>query len=355
MAFWKCSFCSFMYDEWYGDSRNGVPAGFPLSELAGSLCSRCGMQGTRHERQTGPLYTGLEAEYYDQFAGKAGIAFYRDWLQKSETTPTVLELGVGTARIATEIAQKCGTVCGIDWSPDMLKVAKTKHSRLFKENPERLELIEADVMRFDSGASFSHIICPEGFLQHYTLLDEQVALLQQIRRNLSVGGWIAIDLIIPPAGAEWKTSRRKRLPQGRVVYQQVDGRTSLSRQLFHCSVTYEMFADGQEQARYRVEREYALMTPKELGLLLSAEGFVVTQAFENYGLSKPWATALLPRIQPFPVNFGPAETLEEVLGTKDVLPYRENVWVNGGYPFDTGTDQPTVDSASRFTLIAKAR
>lgn len=69
-----------MYDEWFEDCRNGVPPGVPITDLAGTLCSRCGMQGVRHEKQTNPKYTGLEAEYYDQFAGKAGIAFYREWI-----------------------------------------------------------------------------------------------------------------------------------------------------------------------------------------------------------------------------------------------------------------------------------
>ncbi|ASS77087.1 hypothetical protein CIG75_02555 [Tumebacillus algifaecis] len=355
MAFWKCGFCSFMYDEWYGDSRNGIPAGTPLSELAGGLCSRCGMQGGRHERQASLLYTGMEAEYYDQFVGKAGIAFYRDWIQEWDTTPTVLELGVGTARIAAEIAQTGATVCGVDWSPDMLKVAATKRDRLFKDNPERLELIEADAMHFDTEPNFSHIICPDGFLQHYTMLDEHVALLQQMRRNLRKGGWVAIDLLIPPAGAEWNTSRRKRLPNGKIVYQQVSGSTSLAQQLFHCSVTYESFVEGREQVRYRAEREYALMTPKELGLLLAAEGFAVTATYEKYGCSQPWATALLPEAQPLPIDLGLEETLEGVLGTRKVKQYREDVWMNGGYPFDTGRDQPSADRGSRFTLLAKVR
>ncbi|WP_232696045.1 class I SAM-dependent methyltransferase [Brevibacillus daliensis] len=356
MTFWKCSFCNFMYDDWYGDSRNGVPAGISLPEIAGSLCSRCGMQGARHKKQASPFYTGMEAEYYDQFAGKAGIAFYRNWLLEQEMSPVVLELGVGTGRIATEVAEKAGAVCGVDWSPDMLKVAKTKRDRIFRGKTERLELLESDVMDFDSGKSFSHIICSDGLFQHFTHIEDQIALLQRIRSNLQEGGSVAIDLMLPPAGEEWKTARRKRLPNGKVVYQQVAGETSLRRQLFHFSVTYEAFIDGVEQTRYRIEREYSLLTPKELGLLLSMEGFKVTHTYENYGLSKPWRTALLTEVQPMLAPLHPDETLDEVLGVrKDNLlrPYQEDVWVNGGYPFDTEGVQANANHASRFTLIAK--
>ncbi|MFM1652477.1 methyltransferase domain-containing protein [Brevibacillus sp. B_LB10_24] len=358
MAYSKCSFCHFMYDEWFGDTRNGVPAGTPLAELAGSVCTRCGMQGRRHERQGTPLYAGLEAEYYDQFAGKGGIAFYRNWLLACTESPAVLELGVGTGRIAVEIAEKAGTVCGVDWSPAMLKVANAKRERIFKQNPERLELVEADVMAFQPGAMFSHVLCTDGLFQHYSLVEEQIALLQRIRENLRPGGWLAVDLLLPPEGGAWTERRCKRLPNGKMVYKQVEGETSLRRQLFHCTITFEAFVDGLQQARYRVEREYALMTPRELGHLLAAEGFAVVGMYENYGLSKPWRTASLPQTEPAFARLEPEETLADrsEAGEADgLLSYRQDMWLEGGYPLDGMMSRPPVQAGSKFTLISKSR
>ncbi|WP_407946502.1 rubredoxin [Paenibacillus alkaliterrae] len=30
----QCTFCQYSYEEWYGDSRNGVPSGTAITELA---------------------------------------------------------------------------------------------------------------------------------------------------------------------------------------------------------------------------------------------------------------------------------------------------------------------------------
>ncbi|NEW05920.1 methyltransferase domain-containing protein [Paenibacillus sp. SYP-B3998] len=356
MALTKCSFCSYTYDEWFGDSRNGVPAGTPLSVLAGTVCSRCGLQGVRHERQPSPKYAGQEAEYYDQFTGKAGISFYSDWLKEASQAPTVLELGVGTGRIAIEIAGHSAQVCGVDWSRDMLKIAEAKKERILKDHPGRFELIEADVMDFDARNAFSHILCPDGMFQHYTMMADHVALLQRIRHNLQEGGWLAVDLLLPPDQAYWQMTQHKKILNNKMVYKKVEGETSLSRQLFRCSVSFETYTDGTEQSRYRVEREYALMTPKELALLLAAEGFQIVKTYENYGLSTPWQTALLPdMISPDQV-LGPTETLEELLEAGELeraVPYRKEAWMNGGYPLDGAMAGPPAHRSVRMTILAR--
>ncbi|MBU5673137.1 methyltransferase domain-containing protein [Paenibacillus brevis] len=355
MSFTRCSYCGYMYDEWNGDSRNGVPAGISMTALAGTVCSRCGIQGLRHERQPGPKYEEAEAQYYDQFAGKAGISFYRSWLDKSPQPARVLELGVGTGRLAAELAVLTERYVGMDWSPQMLKIAETKRKRIFKNEAEqRLRLVEQNALDFHAQETFTHVLCPDGFLQHFTLMEEHIALLSTLYDYLDHGGWIAVDVHLPPGGAGWKTRQRKQLQLNKWVSQIVEGETSLSRQLFRCTIDYETYLEGTMSSRYRIEREFALFTPKEIALLLASTGFEVTRAVWNFGLSEPWSTALPSGIKQTAASLGATEAIEEALAAgKSIQLYRQDIWGNGGYPFAGAMTAESSGAPATVTLIAQ--
>ncbi|MED4570853.1 methyltransferase domain-containing protein [Brevibacillus agri] len=329
MSVYSCQVCKFRYDEWLGDTKNGVPPGVPFSHLAGSVCTTCGMQGEgRHVRLPEAKFAGLEATYYDQFAGKAGIAFYRNWLlQEAEQAPvSVLELGVGTGRIAIELA-RCGlSVCGVDHSPDMLEIATKKKRRMLKDNEELLELIEQNVQELQLASRFTHVLLPEGIFQQATCREEQRQLLSVVARHLTEGGTVAIDLLLPPVNRKWSLMQRKFVFPDRMVYQKVEGETLIAEQKFRYTLTYETFVEQVEQPRYRVERELALLLPGELELLLESSGYNVVQSREN---------VVCHRSQP------PEQTEE----------YELDRWQHGGYPFAELPGAP--GAATRWTIIAK--
>ncbi|MFB6363482.1 methyltransferase domain-containing protein [Paenibacillus elgii] len=359
----ECSICHYIYDEWFGDCRNGVPAGVGIGALAGTVCSRCGMQGVRHEPRANAPYAGLEAELYDQFAGKAGIVFARDWIMGTAAgfsePPSVLELGAGTGRIAVELAQHGIRVCGVDRSPDMLKLAETKRNRVLKNRADTLKLVEQDMLELELAETFTHVLCSEGIIQHVTRMGEHRTVLGNIRNHLVPQGLLAVELLLPPAQASWKTVQRKVLPKGKIVYKHVEGETSLRRQIYRLTVTYETFVLGLEQPRYRVERELALMTPKELVLLLESEGFEVVGLVENEGGSKPWSTVLPSGLARVVSDLKPDETLETLesegrLGAT-TLPYRPEAWRAGSFPVGTDAGMNAHAAAASFTILAKKR
>lgn len=359
----ECSFCHYIYDEWFGDCRNGVPAGLAIGALAGTVCSRCGLQGVRHEPRANAPYAGLEAELYDQFAGKAGIVFARDWIVGTAAgfsgPPNVLELGAGTGRIAVELAQHGIRVCGVDRSPDMLKLAEAKRQRVLKDRADTLKLVEQDMLELELAETFTHVLCPEGIIQHVTRTSEHRAVLGNIRKHLVTQGLLAVELLLPPAQASWKTVQRKVLPKDKIVYKHVEGETSLRRQTYRLTATYETFVQGLEQPRYRVERELALMTPKELVLLLESEGFEVVGLAENEGGSKPWSTVLPSGLERIVSDLRPDETLESLesegrLGTA-TLPYTPEAWRAGSFPVGTDVGMTAHAAAASFTILAKKR
>ncbi|KKX55917.1 methyltransferase domain-containing protein [Brevibacillus borstelensis] len=345
MSVYSCKVCGFRYDEWLGDSKNGVPPGIPFQRLTGSVCSTCGLSGGRHERLPSPPYKGLEAAYYDQFAGKAGILFYRGWIQAFDLQPAVLELGVGTGRIALELARQGISVCGIDNSPDMLGLAEKKKRRLGKGREHLLELMEQEALHLQLDRTFTHVLLTEGFLQHFTLRSEQRRLLQLIKEHLTEDGLVAIDLLLPPAGENWQTEQRKWVFPDKMVYQQVRGETSYARQRFRYSLAYATFIDSVEQPRYRVDREMALMLPGELVLLLESEQLEVTAMHENY-------------IIDYPAGYIHSVEGLSLVHTVPSSPARGDYdlekWTEGGYPF-AGLNGRTNADVSRMTLFARKK
>ncbi|MFS0554577.1 methyltransferase domain-containing protein [Brevibacillus sp. 179-C9.3 HS] len=330
MTVYSCRICKFRYDEWLGDTKNGVPPGVPFPHLAGSVCTDCGLdEEGRHLPLPETKYGHLEATYYDQFAGKASIAFYRNWLLKEaeQAQVSVLELGVGTGRIGIELARNGLSVCGVDWSPHMLEMAAKKKRRMLKGKEELLELMEQNMWELQLDRQFTHVLLPEGLFQQATCRNEQRQLLTIIHDYITEDGTLAIDLVLPPVKNQWTTMQRKFVFPDRMVYQKVEGETSLVDQKFRYTLTYETFLEQIEQPRYRVERELALLLPTELELLLEASGFRVTYSRENVFLKQ------------------------------DTEPQREDGsydmdrWQYGGYPFAEPVGTP--GGATRWTILAK--
>lgn len=359
MPYSQCSYCNFTYDPWHGDPRNGVPPGVPIDDLAGTVCSRCGLQGVRHQPQMNPKYSGLEATYYDHFAGKSGQSFFHSWLEDTsyEEMPTVLELGSGTGRLGMELAAGSAAYCGVDWSPDMLKIARQKGKRIFKDSfEERMRLIEQNVLQLDTGSLYTHVICPDGLLQHFTYMDQHLQLLENIGRHLKDEGMLALDIVIPPGGEQWTAAQRKRVTFNKLVLKHMEGSTSIAKQLFRYSISYETYVDGLAEPKLHIEREYALITPKEAALMLKIAGFTIISVVENYGLSTPWRTALLPGVNEIQRELKIEESLSEVSlqdRNNQLLPFQQDVWVNGGYPFSGIMPVRSPSAPGIITLLAK--
>ncbi|WP_203362767.1 methyltransferase domain-containing protein [Bacillus sp. REN10] len=353
MSITTCQVCGFIYDEWMGDTKNGIPKGTSLHELAGSLCNRCGMQGERHVKGPTAVYENMEADYYDQLAGKSGISFYCDLLTNGDPQQQVLEIGVGTGRIAVELCRKGIPVTGIDNCCDMLKIAEKKAKALLKHQPHLLKLIEMDIQQLGLHQTFSHIILPDGILQHFSLMSEQVAILKRIHSHLKQDGMLAVDIILPPVSKEWTFRHRKKLLNHQEIHVDIQGETSLTRQMYRYEATFEKFVQRQSKERYRVDRELSLMLPKEAALLLERQGFEVVKMVNNYQSQylQGWRSSYLEDCVSDP-SLKTNESLHEYVHD-DIRPFKENVWSNGGYPFSGLIEEKHAASVEYWTIIAK--
>ncbi|WP_051556642.1 methyltransferase domain-containing protein [Alkalihalobacterium bogoriense] len=325
MSVYTCSFCQFTYDEWHGDSKNGIPKQTQFSVLSGSLCSRCGMQGERHQRQRVTSYKGEEAKTYDMFAGKAGISFYMEWLHSSKDPVTVLELGSGTGRMTVPFLQKGIHVQPVDVSNEMNEIAKKKLERL--DLP--ITIIEEDILSLHLEDTYSHILLADGFLQHFLMIEEQKKLLAFVYSHIKQGGQIALDIIVPP-NTKWKTVKKKRMTNKKTVMKTIEGEVTLSKQLMVCATTITSVVDGYIDTTYHVEREYSLLTPREVVYLLEIVGFDIINMTENYK-AQPWETVVPASLQKQKPDLPIDQTLVEQDQDSNLHPYVENVWSTGHY------------------------
>jgi ubiquinone/menaquinone biosynthesis C-methylase UbiE len=86
------------------------------------------------------------APFYDLFASENDVPYYKELgLQCG----SALEIGVGTARVALELAKAGVEVWGIDSSCDMLGEAKRKLEKETEALKKHVKLFEADMKNFN--------------------------------------------------------------------------------------------------------------------------------------------------------------------------------------------------------------
>jgi ubiquinone/menaquinone biosynthesis C-methylase UbiE len=146
-------------------------------------------------------YYAKRAENYDREKSrtwKSETGFRKDLLDEivkncKKTKGSIIELGVGTGRVASVLIQQLGrTVVGVDISSDMLRIAKKKAKQ--DGYSDKLILVEGSMEKlpFDDG-TFGCGLVISAF--HYITREEEA--ISEFRRVLKVGARFIIgDLIV---------------------------------------------------------------------------------------------------------------------------------------------------------------
>jgi SAM-dependent methyltransferase len=133
---------------------------------------------------------GDEAQMYEQFARRG-------------ETPS-LELGVGSGRIALQLARAGLDVVGVDASRPMLARID---AALDPELAARLRVVEADMRDFDlRGERFDLVYCAANTFQHMLTTGDQLAVLRCVTCHLTPGGLYVMQLRAPRA-VDWDVER----------------------------------------------------------------------------------------------------------------------------------------------------
>lgn len=151
-------------------------------------------------------YYALAPELYDETArGLPGdVAFYRD-LAIASGGP-VVELGVGTGRVAIPTAAAGVEVIGVDTSAGMLGVARARAEAAGVA--ARVRLVQGDMRRFTVDKPVPLVTIPfRAFLHNLTDADQQ-ATLAACHRALRPGGRLALNVFNPDLGIIERWSRK---------------------------------------------------------------------------------------------------------------------------------------------------
>lgn len=119
-------------------------------------------------------------DYMDKWDGQAFIE-----KMKLDKGKTVLEIGIGTGRLAIRTAPKCREFFGIDISPKTIKQAK---ENLKKQT--NVALICGDFMSYEFGRKFDVIYSSLTFMH---IRDKQAAI-NKVRSLLNIGGRFVLSI-----------------------------------------------------------------------------------------------------------------------------------------------------------------
>ena len=96
---------------------------------------------------------------------------------KLDKSKSVLEIGVGTGRLATRVAHSCYSFCGIDISPKTVERAK-ENLRKFSN----VELICADFMKYEFVCKYDTIYSTLTFM-HIEKINEAISKVYHLLKN----------------------------------------------------------------------------------------------------------------------------------------------------------------------------
>lgn len=198
--------------------------------------------------------------------------------QLPKKSQRILELGVGTGRLAIPLAQAGHKVTGVDNAADVLAVAKRKRDAVGLSDAQ-LNLRRSSIERLSLGQTFDHAVIVFNTFLLFTTLPQQMKVLSAIRNHLSPGGSLWIDIFNPDLSI---------LAEPEIVDMQpltffvdslgltVSKTTSVRRmqsQVQEVTFHYQWFEPDGTHKQEHVSFELTWMMPRELLLLLDSAGF----------------------------------------------------------------------------------
>lgn len=235
-------------------------------------------------------YLAGAEKYYDLFGAKNDAPFYIDLAHRHGDR--ALELGVGAARLAIQLARAGVETWGIDNSRHMLRAAE---ANLLKEPSDVQDLVHinfGDVLDFDLGERFGLIYFPSFSFDHLVAREDQISALKSIHRHMAPDGVYAFYLAHVPKiepGSGWFAQKR-RLDDRRMVDRTGFHRTTPQSRLMSIDLWYELYEDGRMLERYYEGGEVYIHAPEDVRRLLTENGFEIVEMFGGHD-RKPFTDA----------------------------------------------------------------
>jgi len=200
----------------------------------------------------------------------------------------LLELMCGTGRLLLPLAEAGYTLTGVDISPAMLAIARSRLSAA--ELGDRVTLLEGDVrdVSLPTGSFALAFIAVNSFM-HLESLRDQLACLSNIRRSLARRGLLIIDLFNPNPHELLREDNllifdRDYILDGCHVQKFVAFESDLASQLSHVTYIYDETNREGLLTRRTMQFNLRWLYRFELEHLLARAGFTLRNLYGSYDL-----------------------------------------------------------------------
>ena len=220
--------------------------------------------------------------YYDhEFRNRrADVDWYVE--QYVDTDGPVLELAVGSGRIALKAVREGAEVYGLDLSDTMLERAAARRERLPKAKRGRLHLARADMRDFAFDRTFGLVSCPFNAFMHLYTREDAERCLAAVKAALAPEGLFVLDVLMPDMDY-FMRSPYKRFEGVTFKHPRYGTRYTYSeqsawdpvRQINQMWFHYDRAEDGAGPEHYAVQLSHRYYYPQELMALLHYAGFEV--------------------------------------------------------------------------------
>lgn len=248
--------------------------------------------------------SGAGAAVYDSIArfydlDHAGfdddLAFYGEFART--VSGPLLDVGVGSGRVALPLARAGHDITGIDVSEPMLALARQRATAA--EFGHRLLVTQADVVSVVLPQRFGLAYFSLNTFSHLLTRPEQLAALANVRRHLLPDGRLLIDQwnphasVAPDSSGQWVFGYRRQTPDSRWVTQSVSSRADPAEQQLQTTIVYDeeiaspsraAGAGGANVRRTTVALRLRYFYRYEVEWLLLAAGYELEAVFGSYDL-----------------------------------------------------------------------
>ena len=218
------------------------------------------------------------------------VDFYENLAQVSGGP--ILELGVGTARVALPLAEAGYEVVGLDASKSMLERARRRLAGLALKKGS-VALLEGDMRRFDLDRRFGLVFIAADTFQHLLTTEDQRACISCVARHLQPSGIFTMS-VRSPASVSWDEvgvpaplllDWTKTEPEtGDLVMKFIAAEADPARMVRKLTYFYDRVHEGVVlRSVFVTELRYS--TQAEIELLLQQQGLRVTHVYGDYDLS----------------------------------------------------------------------
>jgi ubiquinone/menaquinone biosynthesis C-methylase UbiE len=200
----------------------------------------------------------------------------------------VLELAVGTGRVAIPLAKAGHRVVGVDYAKDMLDVARIKRDRA-GISQRNLELVRGDATRKRLGRKFDWVVLLFNTMLAFPTLEDQDALLRNVVRHLKPGGRFWVDIFQPNLSLLARPRSQNLDPVvfyvpelNRTVFRNTTVERDPAAQIQKVTFHYRWFDDRGGEHNHRVTFAMTFLFPRELRILMERNGLIIEKIFGDY-------------------------------------------------------------------------